>query len=76
MIIPKSNLAEVSDIRSYYQICLQELHSSDKGTARDRSDRRTLPESDSVAGTGAEKQSTTAPQGCASCGSVENSPQE
>lgn len=54
MIIPKSNLAEVHDIHSYYKICPQELHSGYKSTARDRSDSRMLPELDNIVGTGTE----------------------
>lgn len=54
VIIPKSNLAEVYDIHSYYKIGLRELHSSYKSTARDCSDSRKLPELDTIAGTGTE----------------------
>ena len=54
VIIPKSNLAEVYDIHSYYKISLQELHFSYKSTARDRRNSRTLPELDTIAGTGTE----------------------
>lgn len=54
MIIPKSNLAEVHDIHSYYKICLQELLSSYKSTARDHSDSHMLPELDTIVGTGTE----------------------
>lgn len=43
MLISKSNLAEVYDIHSHYRGCLQELHSSYKSTARDRSDSHMLP---------------------------------